>query len=308
MPKDSDKTTLGLIVNPFAGIGGSVGLKGSDGAGTVTRALALGARQRAPSRAVETLSQLQSRSGSFNLITFPGDMGANEAVTAGLDAHVIGAIQSDQTTADDTCRAALAMRDAEVDLLLFVGGDGTARDIYNAIGTTVPALGIPAGVKIHSSVYAVNPQRAALLVEAFLEGKTTLSAQEVMDIDEELFRSGEVSARLYGYLQVPYERRFLQGGKVGSKHSSDHIVGIADHVIESMEDDCLYVLGPGTTVKAVTDRLGIEKTLLGVDILLNKEFVLRDANEQQILDAISGTPGKDRRDRNRRAGLHLWSR
>jgi predicted polyphosphate/ATP-dependent NAD kinase len=182
--------------------------------------------------------------------------------------------------------------DYGVELLLFVGGDGTARDIYEAIGEGVPVLGIPAGVKMHSSVYAVNPRRAAELVEAFLAGDAPLAQTEVMDIDEAQFREGRLSAQLYGYLSVPYAERLVQGAKIASTGAEDSPLPIAEYVVETMEDGFTYILGPGSTVKAIGDELGIDKTLLGVDVVHQGKLVGKDLNEAQLLALIEGKPVK----------------
>jgi predicted polyphosphate/ATP-dependent NAD kinase len=185
---------VGLIVNPVAGMGGRVGLKGSDGAETLRRARALGATPTAPHRAVEALLGLAPLADHIELITFPAEMGESEALQAGFRPSVIGRIQPDQTTADDTRRAAMEMAARPVDLLIFAGGDGTARDVYRAVGLGLPVIGIPAGVKIHSGVYATTPDRAARLATMYLRGQIkALGELEVMDIDEEAFRQGRLS-------------------------------------------------------------------------------------------------------------------
>ena len=288
MSKDAAKKKLGFIVNPLAGIGGRVGLKGSDGLDTVKKAFDLGAVPFSPARATEALREISSLKDEIDLITYPFEMGQDEARECGFDAVVLGSIVSGKTTAADTRKAAQEMAELGIDLLLFVGGDGTARDIYEAVGDKVPVLGIPAGVKIHSSVYAVNPRRAAELVKVFLGGRAPLREMEVMDIDEDQFRAGRVSARLYGYLSVPFERRLVQGAKAGSSGSSESAKAIAEHIVDRMRDDYYYILGPGTTVKAVGDELGIDKTLLGVDLVHRKQLVGKDLNERQLLKRIAG--------------------
>ena len=282
------KPRIGLIVNPFAGIGGAVGLKGSDGSDTVHRAFELGAEQRAPARAIAALQALIHLQHDVELVTFPQEMGEDEARACGFAPNVLGTIKSGATTAQDTRRAAQAMRDVGVDLILFVGGDGTARDIYESIGMDVPALGIPGGVKIHSGVYAISPRHAAELVSAFIYEKTVLRQLEVMDIDETLFRQGRVSARLYGYLKVPYQQQLLQGAKQSSSGQSDAVSGIAEYVVQEMEDDYHYVLAPGSTVHAIGNRLNLQTSLLGVDIVYQKRLVAVDVTERKLLDILEG--------------------
>lgn len=198
------KHILGLIVNPIAGLGGRVGLKGSDGAEIQQKAREMGAAPQAGKRAVEALQLLLPLQPNLEILTYPGEMGADAARQAGFAQHLIGAIAAGQTTAKDTQRAAKDMLQDGVTLLLFAGGDGTARDVCAAIGIELPALGIPAGVKIHSAAYATQPRHAGELAVAFLRGEAELRQAEVMDIDEEAFRAGRVSPRLYGYLKMPY--------------------------------------------------------------------------------------------------------
>jgi predicted polyphosphate/ATP-dependent NAD kinase len=183
------------------------------------------------------------------------------------------------------------MLNLRVELILFVGGDGTARDICESIGQAVPALGVPAGVKIHSGVFGINPSKAGELVAQFLTGQTKLQDAEVMDVDEEGFRMGSVSAKLYGYLRIPYEEDLVQLTKGGSLAISDEKIAqqvIADYIVEQMEGDSYYILGPGTTTKAIADRLKTTKTLLGVDVIRGGQNVASDVNEEQLLRLIEG--------------------
>jgi predicted polyphosphate/ATP-dependent NAD kinase len=290
--RQGDKETkhcLGLIVNPVAGLGGRVGLKGSDGLEIQERARALGAQPAALERATEALRALAALP-DLELLTYPGEMGAAAARMSGLAATVIGTIQAGRTTAADTRRAAQEMHDLPVELLLFAGGDGTARDIYNAVGLDLPVLGIPAGVKIHSAVYATSPRSAGELATLYLQGRVPrLREAEVVDIDEEAFRQGVVAARLYGYLRVPYRRQLVQGVKTASPAAEQETVrAIARAVVERMEAGCLYIVGPGTTTRAVAAALGLEKTLLGVDVIANGKVLAADAGEAQLLELVRG--------------------
>jgi len=276
---------VGLIVNPYAGIGGRVGLKGSDGEEIRKKALELGAVPMSPQRTVEALKELKGL--DFKLYTYPKEMGENEAREAGLEPIVIGELVND-TTAEDTKHAAELMLEQDLDLLVFAGGDGTARDIYSVVGDKIPVLGIPTGVKIHSGVYAVDPRGAGELLKRFIEGGSVdFKLEEVMDIDEEAFRNNTLQARLYGYMKTLYVEEYIQGGKESSVLTDESSkIGIANELTDEMLPDVYYVLGTGTTVEPIAEILGVEKTLLGVDIVLNRELVASDVNEEQILETI----------------------
>src|SRR5208282_1452152 len=252
---------LGLIVNPIAGIGGRAGLKGSNGPGTVNLALGLGSTPAAPRRAVEALRRVALIKQEVNLITCPLDMGEEECAQCSLDVSVVGSVRRGHTTAEDTKGFAREMLRLQVDLLLVAGGDGTARDIYEAIGDKLTVLGIPAGVKIHSGIYATNPSRAGDLAVMFLRGNAQVQEAEVMDVDEDAFRHDKVSARLLGYLRVPYEQTMVQGPKVGSSSGEESSAKeIALELLDSTEDDCMYIVGPGTTTRPILEELGLHKT------------------------------------------------
>lgn len=284
---------LGFIVNPIAGLGGSVALKGSDG--VVEKALALGAVPHSPKRAKEALEKLLPIKDEIELVTYPGDMGENEAKELGFEPKVIGEIDPGHTTAEDTKRAAREMKAEEPDLILFAGGDGTARDIHDSVDPEIPVIGIPTGTKIHSGVYAASPHAAGELAMLFLTDEITKTAElEVMDIDEEAFRGGTVKASLYGYLKVPNDRRFTQGAKAGAHVASDGVftAAIADRIVEDMKPGVVYIIGSGTTTRAVMEHLALPNTLLGIDVVLDKKLVANDVTEKQLLELVDGRPAE----------------
>ncbi len=272
-------------MNPIAGMGGRVGLKGTDGE-AYEEALRRGARPVSPHRAIEFLNHV--RSTDFEIIAAAGAMGEEEVLASNkkdLLRLVIGE-RKERTTAEDTKTAAREMIEKGTDIIVFVGGDGTARDILDAVDEEIPVLGVPSGVKMFSAVFAVNPRAAAKILDEFLRGRTSLVEREVLDIDEEAYRRGVLRIRLYGYLKVPLPRDdLLQYMKTVSKggEEEENKLAIARTIVEDMEPDTLYLLGPGTTVKAVADLLGIDKTLLGVDAVVNKKLVGKDLDEAGIL-------------------------
>lgn len=281
--------TLGLIVNPIAGMGGSVGLKGTDGSHILREARRRGARPVAAERARIALRRPELFGLFSAVVTGSGELGENAARAAGFDPIVVHSPDATPTTSADTITAALAMVTAGIDLLLFVGGDGTARDILSAVGDEVPILGVPAGVKMHSAVFATSPANAGRLASRFLAESSSvrLRAAEVMDLDEAAMRADRLSARLYGYARSPFERRFSQNAKVGSGVSSDAaLVTAAQQVAAQMRPDCCYLLGPGTSTRLVSEALTLPSTLLGVDAVINGELVGLDLDEARILGAI----------------------
>jgi predicted polyphosphate/ATP-dependent NAD kinase len=284
---------LGLIVNPIAGMGGRVGLKGTDGPDILKKAKDLGAKPWSPDRTRDALKKLESIKGRIEIVTYPKMMGEDVVTDGGFRRQVIGTIP-EITTAHDTRRAAQDMRREKVDLLLFAGGDGTARDIYDAVGDSMVVLGVPAGVKIYSAVFASSPRRAGELARLYLEGivKKVIEA-EVMDINEDDYREGILSAKLYGYLKIPFEITHVQGSKIGStpneKYSQE---AIAVEIVENMSDDLYYIIGPGTTTKAIMRRLNIDSSLLGTDLVHRKKLVEKDLNEKRLREQINTKKAK----------------
>lgn len=288
---------LGLIVNPVAGMGGRVGLKGTDGEEILAKALALGAQPEAPSRVVEALKQLGGIRGDIEILTVSGEMGESELRACGLEPTVLFATNGDRTTSEDTRRAARELKAAGVDLILFAGGDGTARDVCAVVGDDIVCLGVPAGCKIHSGVYGINPRNAGELAALYLDGKRAKTKQaEVMDIDEDAFRQGRVTAELFGYLTVPADENRVQGGKAGRAQSEENALdAIAYHVMDHLVPGCLYILGTGSTLFGLKQRLGIEGTLLGVDAMRDGKLVAADVTEQQLLDLLGPEGSVDAR-------------
>ncbi|MGC9780322.1 MAG: ATP-NAD kinase family protein [Candidatus Heimdallarchaeota archaeon] len=285
---------VGLIVNPIAGMGGKVGLKGTNGLEIIEKAKSLGAKPETPKRTMEALNRLTFLKNEIELITYPSDMGEKVTKECGFKPKVIGSIIEGKTTAADTQQAAKDLSALKVNLLLFAGGDGTARDICKAIKDNLVVLGIPTGVKIQSAVYASNPLRAGDLAALYLQGKVKeIKEREVMDIDEEAFREGFVSAKLYGFLKIPYEKQHVQGMKAGSSVSEQFDQeAIAYDVVENMDDDYYYIIGPGTTTRPIMEKLGLDYTLLGVDLIYRKKLIERDLSEKKILEHIKGKKAK----------------
>jgi predicted polyphosphate/ATP-dependent NAD kinase len=287
--KNSVKT-VGFIVNPVAGMGGAVGLKGTDGKAILEKAISLGAKPVAPARAESFLSELKPIRERIQLITGVGSMGEGEAQSCGFSCTVLGE-RKRETNAKDTIEIAKRIKEIGADLLIFCGGDGTARDIFNAVNTSLPVLGVPTGVKMHSAVFAVDPKAAAKITVEFLFEGLPLKEAEVMDVDEEAFRKGRVSAELYGYMLIPYEPHLIQSAKMASPMTESEMrnqAAIAIYIIENMQPDVIYIVGPGTTTRTIGDLLNANKTLLGVDLFCNKKLMAKDVNEKQILTEIGG--------------------
>lgn len=292
---------LGLVINPLAGIGGTVALKGSDGDAIVREALEKGAVPLAEKRVYDALSKLD-KSGDYSIVTVNGPMGEDVLSALGLKVNIVHEVNmnvANQTTAIDTLNAVKAFVKNEVDLIVFAGGDGTARDVYSALKSIghdedTPVIGVPAGCKIHSAVYSTTPSMAGELIQGILAGQPmSLKMSEVMDLDEEAFRNGVVKASCFGYLSVPVDDVRMQVIKQGGiEYDAVALQDIAAEVVENMEDDYLYLISTGSTTAAVMDELDLDNTLLGVDVVLNKELLASDVDEKKLLECLDDYKAK----------------
>lgn len=266
---------IGFLVNPIAGMGGAVGLKGTDG--KADAALKLGARQRAQPRAIEFLRALPE---DVTIVTAGGPMGDDACAEADLSSLVVYG-PGEPTSARDTQDAVRAIAAAGVDLLVFVGGDGTAADVSEGLALAkVPTLGVPAGVKMYSAVFADTPQAAAVVATTF----DAMSEHEVLDIDEEAFRQGELRVAIKGTLHVPTHAR-MQAGKVAGEDDEVEVLSLAQAVVEDLVAGQTYVLGAGSTMLEVKRALGVDGTLLGLDVVRAPSTLLvKDARERDLLE------------------------
>jgi len=292
---------IGLVVNPLAGIGGSVALKGSDGKGVVAQALSLGAIPQSENRAKIALLQI-SLIDDFTIYTPVAAMGENILRELNLPYEVLcyadAQVANKPTSAEDTKNAIRLFIRQQVDFIVFAGGDGTARDVLDVLSSelnsTIPVIGIPTGVKIHSAVYAITPVHAGELINKVLIGEPmSLHESAVMDLDEAAFREGRVKARCYGYLSVPVDDTRMQLIKQGGlNHHDIALQDIATDVIESMETDVFYLIGSGSTTAEIMSQLSLDNTLLGVDIICNQQLIASDVDENTILQTIKQQTAK----------------
>ena len=287
---------LGLIINPYAGIGGALALKGSDGKEIREKALASGAQKKANQKTQLALNELEDLKDSIEIYCAAGEMGQQIAQEMGFNHQIVYQPACEQTEPEDTIAVAKVLLDKQVDFILFAGGDGTARNICDVVEDVVPVLGVPAGCKIHSGVYAVTPTSAGRVVRMLATGEmVSVATAEVKDIDEQAFRNGRVLAKHYGEMQVPTELRYVQAVKMGGKESEELVLAdIAAHVIEDMEDnpDTLFVMGSGSTVAEVMAELGLENTLLGVDLVKDQQLIASDLTASALNEALAGNSAR----------------
>ena len=271
--------TIGLVVNPLAGMGGRVGLKGTDG--LADRARSLGAEPLAPERAAEALAPLAGHGLRF--VTASGEMGAAPLAAAGIADFDCVYEPTNPSTAADTRAACRAFLEGSVDLVLFCGGDGTARDVADAVGTAIPVLGIPAGVKMYSSVFALDPGTVGRVILA--DGPVRLADAEVIDVDEEAYRANDFRTVLHAIVRTPSAPGLVQAAKQVFEEADEDRgrAAIGAFIADAMRPGVLYVLGPGTTTGAVAERLGVKGTRLGFDAVLDGRLVGVDLAEADLL-------------------------
>ena len=279
---------IGLLVNPIAGMGGKIGFKGTDGYKYSQLTNKFHVKRISDKRCKEALNEILSIRDSLEIITYGREMGEDILKDFPFKYKVAGNFSEEDSNSLDTIKGAQAICNYGVDILVFAGGDGTARNIYEALGTDQVVLGIPSGVKMHSSVYGITPKKTGELLKEFLTSFSKVTVDgEVMDIDEDLYREGKVFPKLYGYLKVPYSRKFMQGKKTGTAESERYIQdSIAADVIEHMSDEFQYLIGPGSTTAMIMKRMKLENTLIGLDLVFKKKIVKMDLNEEDILQAL----------------------
>ena len=280
---------VGFVMNPIAGMGGRVGLKGTDG--KVTEAVDRGATPRAPERARRMLDRLSAVAPEMRVSTATDPMGERLVREAGFEPVRVAdpfegdAPEATETTAEHTARAVHTFAsvggddladstslDAPVDLVVFVGGDGTATDVATALdGTDVPMLGVPAGVKVYSSVFAVSPEDAADVAATF----SRTERREVVDIDEDAYRDGDVHPELRAVAAVPVADDLQSSKQTASGTVESLAEGVAADIRARDDDGVTFVLGPGSTVGAIKDELGFEPSPIGVDVWRDGEVVVR---------------------------------
>ncbi len=291
---DQRKLLVGLVINPIAGVGGKIGLKGSDDAKEIWKRLESGEGQKVSNvRAKRFLKTIIELKNDIIFFSYDGEMGGDILREMEFDVEIIGQIKNKKPTRKDTVQAAKELLKKGVKLIVIIGGDGTACDMYEAVQDKTPLLAVPSGVKMHSACFALNPEIAGMIFKQFQSGQLNLTHSEVMDIDEEAFRAGRLSAELKGMVVIPYLKAAFQGGKMASPSSFDEKHDqnvIAQRISEDMQRDTLYLLGSGTTCKAVADFMELEKTLLGVDALYNRKLIAKDLNEQGMLKLLEKYP------------------
>lgn len=272
---------VGFIINPIAGMGGKVGLKGTDN--VVEEAIRRGATPISPIRAERFLTELSRYKADIKIITPPSIMGEEYLHGKGLKYIVKGEIDI-PTTRVDTIRFVEEVKDL-IDIIVFVGGDGTARDIYSVIRDEIPVIGVPSGVKIFSGVFTITPEDAAKLLYEYVSGETVIDFSEVLDIDEDMYRKDKISLKIYGYMKTPKHEGYLQGSKTPTPITDveGELRAIAKYILEGMENNTLYITCPGITVKSIHQYLGFKYTLLGVDLITKDEIIKLDATENDIL-------------------------
>ena len=284
--------TLGVLVNPFAGIGGALALKGSDGKQIREKALREGAQLQANNKMRRALKEIAINNNTdLKYVTAADNMGANLLSELGANYKVVYAPERQQTEAFDTEQALRAMLDAGIDFLLFAGGDGTARNVANVIGQQIPVLGVPAGCKIHSGVYAVTPSAAGKVAQKVITGELVSQVNgEVRDIDETAFRNGKVIAKHYGEMRIPQDLSYVQSVKMGGQESDELVLqDIVEHVAEAIEEhpDYFFIMGSGSTVNTVMQHMGLENTLLGVDIVYQNTVYAKDVSASDLEELVA---------------------
>ena len=150
-------------------------------------------------------------------------------------------------------------------------------------------LGIPAGVKMYSGVFAIDPLlRQRTCLTGNLRHFRTRRSWTWM---KKRTVPGSLTTRLFGIARVPVLAGMVQVSKQVFEEADEERAKdeIARFIQEVMLPDTLYILGAGTTTEAIARNLGVPKTLLGVDVIKDgSDCCASDANEKTLLDLVEG--------------------
>ena len=279
--------TVGLVINPLAGVGGPLAHKGSDNLHLPDYLLANGQNLHSFKRTADFCLALGEMAKNITWWAPKGLMGGDVLQSLGIAFQSTAAEVTASSSALDTQAVVAEYCSKKVDLIVFAGGDGTAADVAQVIARLNPAqlaLGIPAGVKIQSSVFAINPTAAGQLVAALVRGELLhVESAQVRDLDEVALQQGQVKSRYLGTMLVPYDGRFVQSIKQGGLVAEELIISdIAAYLKELIPSNATVVFGPGKTMADLQDAMGLPYTLLGFDVFAGSECLARDANVQEL--------------------------
>jgi|TARA_B100000959_G_scaffold108906_1_gene114816 predicted polyphosphate/ATP-dependent NAD kinase len=292
---------IGILANPDAGLGGRLGLKGSDGQAELARSK--GAEDRSGPRLASMLGHFsrihRTESSQIEWITSTGRMGT-EWIPVELEIGTISEVHQSpgKTSASDTQDAVARLLENGIDLLVYSGGDGTTRDIVSSLSESktpeLPVIGVPSGVKMHSGCFASSPKAAAEVLSAWIQGDLLVSSTEVLDLDEELYRKGKWVVRLYAEAFSPNSPRWMQGSKelIQTESEEEIIIGLSNHIEESIVDEGhLVIWGSGGTLREIGGNIGFELTTLGIDATIGSEKVGTDLAESGIIEILDSHDG-----------------
>ena len=287
---------IGFLVNPVAGLGGQAGMLGSDSFDRRRAALRKGYKKTSFKRALECLEQMNCLNDddvqAYQIYAPEGEMGGEILRMASIPYQSLGngtdgRRGTGETSREDTLYFLEVFQEIGVDLLVFCGGDGTARDICEAVGERICVLGVPAGVKMYSACFAVNPWQAGEMLKGFLQGKqTSFTPREVMDIDENDLGRISVRPTLYGILMTLDDRVRLQRAKEAGTSDEEEIESLIKDILSEMKENTLYVVGPGSTTYRIKQKMEGSGSVRGVDLVKNGRIFWKDADEKTIYSFI----------------------
>ncbi len=264
---------VGIIVNPIAGCGQFLNLKGSD---------SLSLKDCPRSISLEKAVEFLGETGDLDIeyFTVSGKMGEEAFRKAGVEKYSIVYSYTGECSSKDTICAAKTMMSKGVNVLVFFGGDGTARNIVDA-GFSMPVIGVPLGTKMFSSVFAISIARAVQILRTLATGGIPeFGEADVIDLNEAAYEKGEMGLSSYGNLIIPKSELMMSQSKAEYPETSAE--AIAQYIIDGMQGNVNYLIGPGSTCKSINSLLGLDSSLLGFDLVRNGSLVGKDLSEEEI--------------------------